>query len=238
MNESAPEKLEAARSAAALVESGMNVGLGSGSTARLVVRRLGERVRDEGLRIVGVATSVDTAELARECGLATVDLDSLGTLDIDIDGADEVDPQFRLIKGRGGALLHEKIVASAARRTVIVVTRDKCVDRLGRHFPVPVEVSAFGLRHTEARLRDLGAVATLRTRHDGSPFATDEEHRILDCRFPEIADPEELDRRIRDVVGVFETGLFIGLCHLLIVGRAGGAERIEAPAPLRARGST
>lgn len=224
MNDSSPEKRHAAEAAARLAVSGMTVGLGSGSTAALVVERLGQRIATEGLAIRGVPTSRDTAELARACGVPLIDLDDVPALDLVIDGADEVDPHFRLIKGRGGALLREKIVACASRRRVIVVTDEKRVERLGRSQPVPVEVSAFGRKHTEHALRNLGARTSLRTNSSGSPFETDEGHRIIDCRFDEIADPTELEQRLRAIVGVFETGLFLGLCDTLIVGRADGAE--------------
>jgi ribose 5-phosphate isomerase A len=229
MSDPAPEKLHAAEAAAALVVSGSTIGLGSGSTAALIVRRLGHRIAGEGLSIRGVPTSRETAELASRCGIPLIDLDDVPRLDLVLDGADEVDPEFRLIKGRGGALLREKIVAVASQRRVIVVTPEKRVDRLGRSQPVPVEVSAFGLKHTEHALRNLGARTTLRTDPAGAPFQTDEGHRIVDCRFDEITDPAELDRRLRAIVGVFETGLFLGLCDTLVVGRADGAELIPRP---------
>ncbi len=223
------EKSEAARAAAALVSSGMVVGMGTGSTATLAIQALGKRVREEGLQIVGVPTSVATANLAASLNIPMTSLDDVACLDIDIDGADEVDPRFRMIKGRGGALLREKIVASAARRRVIVVSSDKRVEHLGRHAPVPVEVSGFGLKHTEHALRNQGASTTLRRSHDGTPFLTDEGHLILDCRFLEIADPEELNVRLNGIVGVFETGLFVGLCDTLIVGEGRQVEVIERP---------
>jgi ribose 5-phosphate isomerase A len=228
MSETDSEKQLAAHAAAELVEPGMTVGLGSGSTANFIVKRLGERV-EAGLRFAGVATSRATADLARRCAIPLIDLDSVDWLDLDLDGADEVDSQFRLIKGRGGAMLREKIVASAARRRVMVVTADKLVDRLGRHFPVPVEVSPFGIKHTEHAIRNLGGAPTLRAGADGTVYKTDEGHHILDCRFEEIADPEELDQRLRSVVGVFETGLFIELCDLVIVGDSGGVRRLVPP---------
>lgn len=220
-------KRQAARAAVALVETGMVVGLGSGTTAEWVVRELARRVRDEDLRVVGVSTSEATAGLARALAIPVADLDDVEALDVDIDGADEVDPRFRMIKGRGGAFLREKLVAVAARRRIIVVTPEKRVDRLGLRFPVPVEVSPFGLQHIERRLQALGASTALRFNPDGSPFATDGGHRVLDCRFPGIDDPEGLDLSLRSTVGVFETGLFLGLCDLLIVGHPDGAERFE-----------
>lgn len=222
-------KYQAARAAAALVEDGMAVGLGSGTTSSLVIRCLGERIDREGLSIVGTSSSVASAELARSVGIRLVDLDSLPSLDIDLDGADEVDPQFRMIKGRGGALLREKIVASASQRRVIVVIADKLVPRLGTNVPVPVEVSTFGLTHIAGRLRDQGATTAVRIRSDGSPFSTDGGNAIVDCSFPPIDDPEVLDRGLRRIVGVFETGLFLDLCDLLVVGYPDRVDRLQAP---------
>lgn len=224
-----PDKLQAARAAVALVEPGMTVGLGTGSTAALVLDELARRQAEEGLKVVGVPTSQSTERRARELGIPLVELDALPALDIVIDGADEVDPAFHMIKGRGGALLREKIVAAAGYRRVIVVSAEKRVERLGRHAPVPVEVSDFGLRHTEHALRNQGAVTSLRRALDGTPVRTDEGHRIIDCRFLEIADPEELNLRLNALVGVFETGLFVGLCDLLVVGYPDRAELIERP---------
>ncbi len=226
-----PAKHHAARLAADLVRHGMAVGLGSGTTATLMIQRLGQRVAEEGLSFFGVPTSRGTAELAASVGIALVDLDAVETLDLDLDGADEVDPLFRMIKGRGGALLREKIVAAAARRRVFIVGENKRVDRLGQRFPVPVEVSTFGLAHTDRALRALGATTKVRVGGDGhAPYATDGGNRIIDCRFDRgIDDPAALDTRLKVIPGVFETGLFLGLCDALIVGRAEGAELIEAP---------
>ncbi len=163
-------------------------------------------------------------------GIPLVDLDGVPALDLVIDGADEVDPAFRMIKGRGGALLHEKIVAAAGHRRVIVITPEKLVERLGQRHPVPVEVSVFGCKHTESALRNLGAATTFRAGADGAPYRTDEGHHIIDCRFLGIEDPEELDARLNNVAGVFETGLFIGLCDLLLVGHPDRVQRLDLPA--------
>jgi ribose 5-phosphate isomerase A len=222
-------KALAAVAAASLVEPDMVIGLGTGSTASLMIAELGRRLREEGLRFTGVPSSVATARQAQALGIPLIELDATPLLDLALDGADEVDPRLQLVKGRGGALLREKIVASAATRRVIMVTPDKLVSRLGQTSPVPVEVSDFGLRHTEHALRNHGARTTLRLNPDGSPYITDEGHRILDCRFDQIADPGELNRRLNALPGVFETGLFIDLCEILIVGRPEGAERIERP---------
>src|SRR5262249_42539209 len=159
-------------SAAELVKSGMVVGLGTGSTAALMLQRLGERLEEEGLKIIGVPTSVATAEQARELGIPLRELDDVGVLDINLDGADEVDPDFRMIKGRGGALLREKIVACLAARRVTIITADKRVAQLGANALVPVEVSHEGLKHTERRLQKLGAETKVRQIASGSPYIT------------------------------------------------------------------
>lgn len=221
-------KDRAARAAAALVLDGMTVGLGSGSTAAMVVRALGERIALEGIRILGVPTSVETASLAKSFSIPLRELDDVQTLDINLDGADEVDSRFRMIKGRGGALLREKLVASSARRRVTVITPAKRVTRLGDSAPVPVEVSPVGTRHVENRLRELGAETRSRLRADGQPFLTDGGNKIIDCRFSTFQDPAELDSRLKQTVGVFETGLFIDLCDLLVVGHTDHVEQIES----------
>ncbi len=194
-------KVRAAWAAAALVESGMIVGLGSGSTAALMVRRIGERVEQEGLKIIAVATSVATADLARSLKIPVRELDDVAALDINLDGADEIDPQFQMIKGRGGALLREKIVASASQHRVTMITADKRVERLGMIMPIPVEVSPVGLKHTERRLQQLGASTTIRRRPDGSPYLTDGGNEIIDCRFAAIDDPRALDRQLQCIAG-------------------------------------
>jgi ribose 5-phosphate isomerase A len=216
----AGQKAVAARRAAEEIRDGMAVGLGTGSTAALLLDRLGERVR-EGLRFVGVPTSEATARHARELGIRLSDLDRHPELDLDIDGADEVDPAGNLVKGLGGALLREKIVAVAARRVVIVVDEGKLVERLGERAPVPVEVVPFGWRRTAEALRRLGAEPGLRG-GEASPFLTDGGHHILDCRFPGGTDLRALAPAIKAVVGVVEHGLFTDLRPTVIVGRADG----------------
>lgn len=206
----------------------MVVGLGSGSTAALMVRRLAERVANEALKIVGVATSEATAQLAQELGIPLRNLDDVKSLDINLDGADEINAQFQMIKGRGGALLREKLVASASCHRVTMITADKRVERLGQSAPVPVEVSAVGVVHTELRLRELGATTSLRLQSHGSLFLTDGGNAIIDCRFKRIDDPISLDRQLQCVVGVLETGLFIDLCDTLIVATSHGIEKLRA----------
>lgn len=222
-------KLRAANAAADLVEDGMTIGLGSGTTAALVVRALGLRMVSEGLRFVGVPTSDATADLARKVGIPLRDLDDVDTLDLNLDGADEIDPEFQMIKGRGGALLREKIVVSYARRRVTVVTAEKRVPRLGSKAPIPVEVSPFGTRHVASRVRELGAEPSLRLQSNGSPYLTDGGNKILDCAFPPIEDAARLNRSIREIVGVFETGIFVDLCDVLIVGYPDRVERLDCP---------
>jgi ribose 5-phosphate isomerase A len=221
-------KLRAALAAAALVESGMVVGLGSGTTAVLMVRRLGERVEQEGLKIIGVATSETTAELARQWNIPLRELDDVAALDINLDGADEINAQFQMIKGRGGALLREKIVASAANHRVTMITADKRVDRLGTTMPLPVEVSLFGVEHIERRIQQLGASTTRRRLPDGSPYVTDGGNAIIDCHFTNIDDPAALDPELQSMAGVLETGLFLNLCDTLIVGINDTFEQIES----------
>jgi ribose 5-phosphate isomerase A len=208
-------KARAAFAAAALVSDGMIVGLGSGSTSALLVRRLGERIKLEGLRITAVSTSDETTHLATSLGIPVQDLDSVSALDINLDGADEIDGQFRMIKGRGGALLREKIVAFASNHRVTMITPEKRVERLGSTCAIPVEVSAIGVRHTERRLQEFGCSTAIRQQPGGSPYRTDGGNLIVDCRLQCIA-------------GVLDTGLFIGLCDTLIVGNDAGADRIQS----------
>jgi ribose 5-phosphate isomerase A len=194
----------------------------------LMVRHLAARIEAERLNIIGVPSSTGTADLARELKIPLSELDAVDRLDINLDGADEIDRQFRMIKGRGGALLREKIVACAASLRVTMLTDDKRVDRLGHGMPIPVEVSSFGLTHTERHLRDLGAATTIRRNADGSQYVTDGGNAIIDCRFADLDDPGALDGRLQCLSGVLDTGLFIGLCDILIVGTADGVETIHA----------
>jgi ribose 5-phosphate isomerase A len=235
-------KSRAAIAAAALVCDGMIVGLGSGTTAAILVKRLGERIKQEALKFTAVSTSDETTRLAITLGIPVLELDSVSALDINLDGADEIDGRFRMIKGRGGALLREKIVAYAANHRVTIIAAEKRVERLGTRFPVPVEVSTIGAKHTERRLQDFGCSTAIRLASDGSPYTTDGGNQIVDCRFNSIDDPESLDSHIQSIPGVLETGLFIGLCDTLIVGTDLGVERIEsgtrAPVPPRLKSPT
>ena len=220
-------KFAAAYRAAAFVEDGMRVGLGTGSTAAWMVRRLGERIRDEGLRITGVPTSDRTAELARGCGIPVVALEDAGWLDVTIDGADEADENLDLIKGGGGALLREKIVAAASDLFVVIADSSKRVEALG-DFPLPVEVTPFGWQVTQTMVeealegQDVDArIVTLR-RVRGAPFRTDGGNVILDLALARIGHPHELSGSLLRLPGVVETGLFLDMADILVTGRDDG----------------
>lgn len=212
------QKFLAAAAALAFVENKMIVGLGTGSTTEFAIRLLAEEVK-AGLKITGVPTSVATAKLARRLKIPLID-DS-GTfkkVDLTIDGADEVDPQLNLIKGGGGALAREKIVASRSDRFVIVIDEKKMVKQLGK-FPLPVEVLPFGWRSTLEILCDLGARAKLRQKDANTPYRTDNGNFVVDCAFGKIANPPLLAQQIKNIAGVVEVGLFIGRADLVLVGR-------------------
>jgi ribose 5-phosphate isomerase A len=214
-------KRRAAVAAVARIESGMVVGLGSGSTSALAVEELGRRIASGELRdIVGIPTSAATQRQATSLGIPLTSLEQHPVVDLTVDGADEVDPDGNLIKGLGGALLREKIVATASRRLVIMVDPSKLVPRLGTRAPVPVEIVAFGADTHTAALRALGAEPVMRLAADRTPFRTDEGHLILDCRFPQgLTDPRAVHAAIRGRVGVVETGLFLGMHPEVVVGR-------------------
>ena len=232
-------KRAAAGQAILLVEDGMRIGLGTGSTAAHFVRLLGERVR-EGLRVVAVPTSEATRALAEREGIPLTSLDETPRLDLTVDGADEVDPRLNLIKGGGGALLREKIVAHASACMVVIADATKAVDALGR-FPLPLEVVRFGLGATRCALAEAircagceGAL-TLRSGGDGHAFVTDEGHLILDAALGRISDPVRLAAALAAVPGLVEHGLFIGLAHEAILAGPDGIETRRAPVP---RGTT
>jgi ribose 5-phosphate isomerase A len=222
------EKRQVGIAAAEQVQAGMALGLGSGSTVYYYLEELGRRVK-AGLNVVGVPTSERTADLAREFGIPLTTLDERQELDLDVDGADEVDQQLNLIKGRGGALLREKIIAMASRRRVIVVDSSKTSQALGTNMTLPVEVVPFANALAQRALRELGAKPTLRTKDDGQPFVTDNSNWILDCALTPVADPAQLERDINGIPGVMENGLFIGLADEVLVARAGGVERLTRP---------
>ena len=220
------EKELAGRAAAKLVRDGDIVGLGSGSTAYFAVVALGERVK-AGLKIVGIPTSVATEELARKVGIPLTTLDDHPEIDISIDGADEIDPHLNLIKGGGGALLREKVVASVSKKMVVVADSGKLVSALGK-FPLPVEVIPFARAVAERKLASLGAVPKLRLKPDGQPYVTDNGNHILDATFGKIADPPAIARILSDTPGVVEHGLFIGLAKMALVGNGDRVEEIRS----------
>jgi ribose 5-phosphate isomerase A len=230
------EKEAAGRAAAKLVRDGDIVGLGTGSTAYFATIALGERVK-AGLKIIGIPTSVRTAELARAVGIPLTTLDDHPEIDITIDGADEVDPKLNLIKGGGGALTREKVIATASKKMVVVADSGKVVAVLGK-FPLPVEVIAFARTVVERKIVALGGSPKLRLKADGSPYLTDNGNEILDCNFGKIADPPALARELNGTPGVVEHGLFIGLTKLAIVGRGNSVEEIQAKPARRKRVQT
>jgi ribose 5-phosphate isomerase A len=222
-------KRQAAEAAVKLVTDGMIVGLGTGSTAAFAVEALAVRHR-QGLRFMGIPTSEHTGAQAKAAGIPLTTFAEHPQIDLTIDGADEVERgTLNLIKGLGGALLREKIVAAASRRLAIIVDGAKLVDRLGSKAPVPVEVITFGLEVTKARLEALGSVAKLRLTATGEPFVTDSGNRILDCGFGQISDPARLEKRIGRIVGVVESGLFIGRADPVFIADASGVHRLDSP---------
>jgi ribose 5-phosphate isomerase A len=219
------EKQIAARAAVQLVEAGSIVGLGSGSTAAYAVRFLAERVRD-GLKIVGIPTSQQTKRLAEQLEIPMATLDEHPKIDIDIDGADEIDPQLNLIKGGGGAFLREKIIASVSRRFIVIADSAKQVKRLGK-FPLPVEVVPFAQSLIKAQIEALGAKVALRSYAYGNPYVTDEGHHILDCAFGEIDNPPALAEKLCHIPGIVEHGLFIGMAEMALIGKDGEVIRLR-----------
>jgi ribose 5-phosphate isomerase A len=224
-DQQARQKLEAAVRAAELVESGMVVGLGGGSTAALAIRRIAELLQQGRLRdVVGIPCAVSVGEEARRLGIPITTLEDQAAIDLTIDGADEVDPDLNLIKGGGGCLLYEKIVAQASRREIIIVDASKPSPRLGTKWALPVEVIPFGWGSQRRFLEGLGARVTVRQAADGQPFRTDEGNLILDCAFGPIADPFALARELDARTGIVEHGLFLGMATDLLVAGDGGIE--------------
>lgn len=219
-------KRASSEAAAQLVEDGMLVGLGTGSTAAFFIRALAQRIQ-QGLRVAGtVSSSIASQELAQSFGIPITDFTTHPTLDLYIDGADEIDPQLNLIKGGGGALLREKIVASASRRFVVVADQFKLVARLGQSFALPIEVIPFAAPLVHHKLIDLGANVKLRGGTE-TPFITDNHNLILDCTFPQgIADPATLDDRLHRIVGIVETGLFLGMAQQALIGGPDGVQSL------------
>lgn len=225
-------KFVAAKRASQFVESGMKVGLGTGSTAAWLVKCLGQMVREEGLRIQGVPTSARTAQLARQVGIEVVTLSDAKWLDLTIDGADEFDGDLNLIKGGGGALLQEKIVATASDQMIVIADLSKRVDTLGA-FPLPIEVIPFGWQTTRAIVEEtlfsmdvLGQQVSLRMNGD-SPYVTDEGNHILDLHLQRIGNPRQLSLILNQIPGVVENGLFIDVCDVVVVGHGDGRVEVD-----------
>ena len=221
-------KRKAANRAAAFVKSGMVVGLGSGSTANLATRRIGERLRSGEIKdIVGIPSSKRTEKLATELKIPLVGFDEKQQIDLTIDGADEVDPDLNLIKGGGGALLREKVVAQASRQNIIVVDDSKLTSRLGTTWAVPIEVIVFARCTETSFLSSLGAIVSIRSRPDGSHFITDQNNMILDADFGPIADPAKLALQLNERAGIVEHGLFLNLASDVIVAEASGIRHLK-----------
>jgi ribose 5-phosphate isomerase A len=221
-------KQAAAEAAAGLIRDGMVVGLGSGSTAAFFVAALARRITLEGLRVSGLATSRETAEQARGLGIPLTSFSEQAQIDIVVDGADEIETgTLDLIKGRGGALLREKIVAAASRRMAVIADETKLVGRLGSIVSVPVEVVQFGWQATERRLGQLGGNPSLRLGRDSQPYVTDGGNFIVDCAFGAMENPKEVAHHLDHVVGAVEHGLFLGFAWQVFVGGRDGVKILE-----------
>ena len=221
-------KRQAAERAVDFIESGMVVGLGHGSTAIFAVRRIAELLDTDKLEnIVGVPCSLHIRDDAQKLGIPLSTLDEHPAIDLTIDGADEVDPNLNLIKGGGGALLREKIVAQASRREIIVVDESKLSPALGTHWSVPVEIVPFGQRAQEDYVKSLGARPVLRQGNNGAPFQTDQGNLILDCHFGPISDPDQLAAQLNQRAGIVEHGLFLRLATDVIVASEGGIRHLK-----------
>jgi ribose 5-phosphate isomerase A len=206
------------------VKDGMIVGLGTGSTAYYAIKRVGELVSN-GYKLKCVATSVQTEKIARECGIDIVELDDIDHIDVTIDGADEVDPNMQLIKGLGGALLREKIVASVSRQEIIIADDSKLVETLGTKGPLPVEVLKFGYKKTKIALEKQRCTAVLRMK-DGKIFITDGGNYIYDCKFDRIDNPFFLESRINVIPGVIDNGLFLNMTTAVVISSPDGKVRM------------
>ena len=216
-------KREAGLAAVDFVESSMVLGLGTGSTTRFALEEIGRRIKSGKLKdIVGIPSSIQTEKIAGELGINLTTFDELQVLDLTIDGADEVDPELNLIKGGGGALLREKILAQASRRNIMIVDESKLSPRLGTHWPVPIEVIPFAWKLVEKFLLSLGGQAALRMKDDGNPYTTDQDNFILDTKFGPISDLEGLASNLSKKAGIVEYGLFLGTASEVIVAGENG----------------
>ncbi len=209
------------------VKDGMVVGLGTGSTVYFTIKRLGMMVA-EGFDIIGIPTSIQTEKIAKESGISLSNLQEHPEIDVTIDGADEVDPNLDLIKGMGGALLREKIVASVSKMEIIVVDPSKMVDILGTKSPLPVEVSPYGWKNCHERLKKFECDARLRMKQD-AVYKSDNSNYIVDCTFERIEDPRTLESEINNIPGVLENGLFLGITDVVILGTEDGGKLFSKP---------
>jgi len=214
----------AAEKAVSFLDDGMTIGLGTGSTAYWAIEKIGEKVKNEGWNIKAIATSVVSEQQARGLGIPIFDFSSISTIDVTIDGADEVDPKLQLIKGGGGALLREKIVATNSKQMIVVADESKWVETLGR-FPLPVEIVHFGWERTFYKLQMLGCVAKRRMKGT-DPYITDNGNYIVDCSFGEIKDPPLLQELVNEITGVVDNGLFIHIASKLVLGFNNGETRV------------
>ncbi len=221
-------KKAAALKAVEFVRDGMVVGLGTGSTAKHVVLALGEKVR-AGMKLRGVPTSQETAALARQSGIMLIDTDNRWVIDVAIDGADQADPAFNLIKGGGGALLKEKIVAASAKQFVVVVDYTKRVPVLGGSFPLPIEIIPFGWGSTAREIETVTKSRVVLRERNAGPFKTEAGNLIVDVHLARIDQPQDLEATLNQIPGVVETGLFVGRTNVLIVGTPQGVETHHAP---------
>ena len=221
-------KKKAAHRAVEFIASGMVIGLGTGSTAQFALQRIGEYLRDGTLEnISGVPSSRQTEKLARDVAIPLIHLDDHPALDLNIDGADEVDPELNLIKGGGGALLREKIIAQASRRNIIIIDDSKLSSQLGSLFSLPVEIIPMACKTEEIYLKSLGATVTLRTDKEGRPYQTDQKNLILDAKFGPMTNPSELAHGLNQRAGIVEHGLFMGLADDVIVAGKNGIEHLR-----------
>jgi ribose 5-phosphate isomerase A len=221
------EKEAAARASLKYVRDGQVVGLGTGSTANFAIRLLGDKAR-AGMKIRGIPSSIASRDLASQEGIPLTTFDDVQEIDVTIDGADEFDPALNLIKGGGGAMLREKIVASASKQLIIVTDASKQVPMLGK-FPLPLEVIGFAEPLIAKKVSALGAQVVRRLDKSGKPYVTDEGHHILDCHFGKIPDPPALARILSDMPGIVEHGLFVGMVNVVVMAKAGAVEEFRRP---------